>query len=118
VPDTEVGEELANMTKRKPNLRTVRELTPTLEYRTIHGYRRAFRVAGTGPAILLIHGIGDNSTTWQTVRRVLIGGLLVGRETAQDLVADVGARPELGDELRDLRLSASFRSLSRGGSRG
>jgi pimeloyl-ACP methyl ester carboxylesterase len=57
--------------KRKPNLRPVRELTPTLEYRTIHGYRRAFRVAGSGPAILLIHGIGDNSTTWQTVQSKL-----------------------------------------------
>src|SRR6201987_1102172 len=56
------------MTKRKPNLRRVRELTPHLEYRTIHGYRRAFRVAGSGPAILLIHGIGDNSTTWETVQ--------------------------------------------------
>ncbi|MDT5190799.1 MAG: hypothetical protein QOG79_5493 [Mycobacterium sp.] len=59
------------MTKRKPNLRSVRELTPTLEYRTIHGYRRAFRVAGSGPAILLIHGIGDNSTTWSTVQSKL-----------------------------------------------
>jgi pimeloyl-ACP methyl ester carboxylesterase len=49
----------------------VRELTPTLQYRTIHGYRRAFRVAGTGPAILLIHGIGDNSTTWDTVQSKL-----------------------------------------------
>jgi pimeloyl-ACP methyl ester carboxylesterase len=58
-------------TKRKPNLRPVRELTPTLQYRTIHGYRRAFRVAGTGPAILLIHGIGDNSTTWDTVQSKL-----------------------------------------------
>ena len=60
-----------NKTKRKPNLRPVRELTPTLQYRTIHGYRRAFRVAGTGPAILLIHGIGDNSTTWDTVQSKL-----------------------------------------------
>jgi pimeloyl-ACP methyl ester carboxylesterase len=42
-----------------------------LQYRTIHGYRRAFRVAGTGPAILLIHGIGDNSTTWDTVQSKL-----------------------------------------------
>jgi pimeloyl-ACP methyl ester carboxylesterase len=49
----------------------VRELTPTLQYRTIHGYLRAFRVAGTGPAILLIHGIGDNSTTWDTVQSKL-----------------------------------------------
>lgn len=59
------------MTERKPNLRTVREVTPTLEFRTIHGYRRAFRVAGSGPAILLIHGIGDNSTTWHTVQSTL-----------------------------------------------
>ena len=59
------------MTKRKPNLRTVRELTPSLQFRTIHGYRRAFRVAGSGPAILLIHGIGDNSTTWSTVQSKL-----------------------------------------------
>jgi pimeloyl-ACP methyl ester carboxylesterase len=58
-------------TSRKPNLRPVRELTPTLQYRTIHGYRRAFRVAGTGPAILLIHGIGDNSTTWEKVQSKL-----------------------------------------------
>src|ERR1700710_1200094 len=62
------------MTARKPrtpNLRPVRELTPTLQYRTIHGYRRAYRIAGTGPAILLIHGIGDNSTTWSTVQSTL-----------------------------------------------
>ncbi|MCV7067277.1 alpha/beta fold hydrolase [Mycolicibacterium houstonense] len=59
------------MTERKTHLRTVRELTPTLEFRTIHGYRRAFRVAGSGPAILLIHGIGDNSTTWHTVQSTL-----------------------------------------------
>lgn len=58
-------------TKQRPNLRPVRELTPTLHYRTIHGYRRAFRIAGSGPAILLIHGIGDNSTTWGTVQSKL-----------------------------------------------
>ena len=58
-------------TDRKPNLRSVREVVPTLQYRTIHGYRRAFRVAGSGPAILLIHGIGDNSTTWTTVQTQL-----------------------------------------------
>jgi pimeloyl-ACP methyl ester carboxylesterase len=55
----------------KPNLRPVRELTPTLQYRTIHGYRRAYRIAGSGPAILLIHGIGDNSTTWSSVQSTL-----------------------------------------------
>jgi pimeloyl-ACP methyl ester carboxylesterase len=56
------------MAKRKPNLQPVRELTPTLQFRTIHGYRRAYRIAGSGPVILLIHGIGDNSTTWETVQ--------------------------------------------------
>jgi pimeloyl-ACP methyl ester carboxylesterase len=59
------------MTARKRNLRPVREVTPSLQYRTIHGYRRAFRIAGSGPAILLIHGIGDNSTTWHTVQSKL-----------------------------------------------
>jgi pimeloyl-ACP methyl ester carboxylesterase len=59
------------MTDRKTTLHSVRETTPTLEYRTIHGYRRAFRVAGSGPAILLIHGIGDNSTTWTTIQERL-----------------------------------------------
>ena len=44
---------------------------PVLQFRTIHGYRRAFRIAGSGPAILLIHGIGDNSTTWEPVHRKL-----------------------------------------------
>jgi pimeloyl-ACP methyl ester carboxylesterase len=59
------------MAARKPNLRPVRELTPSWQYRTIHGYRRAYRVAGSGPALLLIHGIGDNSTTWDTVQSKL-----------------------------------------------
>ncbi|MGI9125094.1 MAG: alpha/beta fold hydrolase [Mycobacterium sp.] len=40
---------------------------PQLQFRTIHGYRRAFRIAGSGPALLLIHGIGDNSTAWEPV---------------------------------------------------
>jgi pimeloyl-ACP methyl ester carboxylesterase len=59
------------MSERKPNLRSVREVSPSLQFRTIHGYRRAFRIAGSGPVILLIHGIGDNSTTWTTVQSKL-----------------------------------------------
>ena len=59
------------MTARKTNLRPVREETPSLQFRTNHGYRRAFRIAGSGPAILLIHGIGDNSSTWDTVQSKL-----------------------------------------------
>lgn len=49
-------------------LRLVRDETPPayeLQFRTVHGYRRAFVHAGKGPALLLIHGIGDNSDTWR-----------------------------------------------------
>jgi pimeloyl-ACP methyl ester carboxylesterase len=55
-----------------PHLRPVREVdTPSLQFRTIHGHRRAFRVAGSGPALLLIHGVGDNSTAWEPVHAKL-----------------------------------------------
>src|SRR5215475_16007079 len=69
-PDNKVGEMTER--KRKTNLRPVREVTtPTLQFRTIHGYKRAYRIAGSGPAILLVHGIGVNSTTWNTVQAKL-----------------------------------------------
>jgi pimeloyl-ACP methyl ester carboxylesterase len=35
-----------------------------LRFRTVHGYRRAYRISGRGPAVLLLHGIGDSSRTW------------------------------------------------------
>jgi pimeloyl-ACP methyl ester carboxylesterase len=38
-----------------------------LQFRTVHGYRRAFRVAGSGPPLVLVHGIGDSSETWDPV---------------------------------------------------
>ena len=38
-----------------------------IRYRTVHGYRRAFRVAGSGPPLVLVHGIGDSSATWESV---------------------------------------------------
>jgi len=55
------------MAQRNRETRTDNDPQPRLAYRTIHGYRRAFRIAGSGPALLLIHGIGDNSTTWEPV---------------------------------------------------
>jgi pimeloyl-ACP methyl ester carboxylesterase len=36
-----------------------------IRYRTIHGYQRAFVQMGSGPPLLLIHGIGDSSDTWK-----------------------------------------------------
>ncbi len=38
-----------------------------VRYTTIHGYRRAYVKVGRGPALLLVHGIGDSSDTWRPV---------------------------------------------------
>lgn len=37
------------------------------ETRVVHGHRRAFLRAGEGPALLLVHGIGNNARTWAGV---------------------------------------------------
>lgn len=37
---------------------------PEIQHRTIHGHRRAFRMCGSGPALVLLHGIGDSSEAW------------------------------------------------------
>ena len=42
-----------------------------LRFRTIHGYRRAYRSAGSGPALLLVHGISDDSSSWLPVMPAL-----------------------------------------------
>ncbi len=38
-----------------------------VRYFTVHGYRRAYVKNGEGPALLLVHGIGDSSDTWRPV---------------------------------------------------
>ncbi len=38
-----------------------------VRYVTVHGYRRAYVKAGSGPVLLLIHGIGDSSDSWRPV---------------------------------------------------
>ncbi len=40
---------------------------PEVQYLTIHGHRRAFVKAGRGPALLLLHGLGCDHTTWEPV---------------------------------------------------
>ena len=42
-----------------------------VQYLTIHGHRRAFVKAGTGPALLLLHGLGCDHTTWLPVLAAL-----------------------------------------------
>lgn len=51
------------------------------ETRVVHGYRRAFVLAGprlgTAPVLWLIHGIGDSSRTWEDVLPLLAEGYTV-----------------------------------------
>jgi pimeloyl-ACP methyl ester carboxylesterase len=48
----------------RSRLRSVSEGDVRLRHHVVHGYRRAYRIAGEGPAVLLVHGIGDSSATW------------------------------------------------------
>lgn len=80
---------------------TIRRLRPVTEpdfpvvrTRTIHGYERAFRIAGSGPAILLLHGIGDDSITWQDVMPGLARDHLV---IAPDLLGHGASDKPRGD---------------------
>ena len=45
--------------------------TPEVQYLTIHGYKRAYVKMGAGPALLLLHGLGCDHTTWQPVLAAL-----------------------------------------------
>jgi pimeloyl-ACP methyl ester carboxylesterase len=40
---------------------------PRLRQLTLHGHRMAYRTAGTGPVLVLIHGITSDSSTWRRV---------------------------------------------------
>ncbi len=41
--------------------------TYDVQYVTLHGHRRAFVKAGSGPVLLLLHGLGCDHTTWDPV---------------------------------------------------
>ncbi len=91
-----------------PHLRPVREVeAPSLQFRTIHGYRRAFRIAGSGPALLLIHGVGDNSKSWEPVhaklaqRFTVIAPDLLGHGESDKPHADYSL-PAFANGMRDL----------------
>ena len=38
-----------------------------VQFLTVHGHRRAFVKVGQGPALLLLHGLGCDHTTWEPV---------------------------------------------------
>ncbi|MCH5644260.1 MULTISPECIES: alpha/beta fold hydrolase [unclassified Gordonia (in: high G+C Gram-positive bacteria)] len=90
-----------------PVLRPVSDTDVRIEYHTIHGYRRAYRIAGSGPALLLIHGIGDNSSTWNEVIPILaqhytvIAPDLLGHGKSDKPRADYSV-PAFANGMRDL----------------
>ena len=44
-----------------------RRSSPHVQYVTLHGHRRAFVMRGSGPVILLLHGLACDHTTWEPV---------------------------------------------------
>jgi pimeloyl-ACP methyl ester carboxylesterase len=42
-----------------------------VQHVVVHGHRRAYRVAGSGPALLLLHGLACDSSTWVDVMPAL-----------------------------------------------
>lgn len=59
---------VTDLTKADESMSDAAACTPEgelgLRHVVLHGYRRAFRMAGSGPVLLFIHGIGDSSATW------------------------------------------------------
>jgi pimeloyl-ACP methyl ester carboxylesterase len=86
-------------------------LTPVpdtaLRFRVVHGYRRAYRVAGSGPPVVLVHGIGDSSTTWLPViaalarRHLVIAPDLLGHGSSDKPRADYSVAA-YANGIRDL----------------
>ena len=52
-------------------IRQARSTPSELHEVRLHGHRVAYRMAGEGPAILLIHGITSSSETWNGVFELL-----------------------------------------------
>ena len=42
-----------------------------LRHVTLHGHQVAYRQAGEGPVVMLVHGITSNSRTWERVMPLL-----------------------------------------------
>ena len=91
----------------------------------LHGHRVAYRSAGSGPAIVLVHGITSNSATWERVMPYLATRFTV---IAPDLIGHGESAKPRGDYslgayasgVRDLMVtlgheSATFVGHSLGG---
>src|SRR5438477_310470 len=65
-----------------------------LQETTLHGHRVAYRMAGSGPPVLLIHGVTSSSANWEVV-----GPMLARRHTvlAPDLLGHGASAKPRGD---------------------
>jgi pimeloyl-ACP methyl ester carboxylesterase len=66
-----------------------------LEHLSIHGHRLGVYVAGTGPVVLLIHGMAGSSATWRHVAPALAERFTV---VAPDLIGHgASGKPRRGE---------------------
>jgi pimeloyl-ACP methyl ester carboxylesterase len=65
-----------------------------LQHIRIHGHRIGYRSAGSGPVLLLIHGIASSSATWDRVLPLLADRFTV---IAPDLLGHGGSTKTAGD---------------------
>jgi pimeloyl-ACP methyl ester carboxylesterase len=111
------------MTVSRPSARALKELE--LQELVLHGHRLAYRQAGAGPVLVLIHGITSDSRTWRRVMPYLARRFTV---IAPDLLGHGGSDKPRGDyslgahasSVRDLLVAlghdrASFVGHSLGG---
>jgi pimeloyl-ACP methyl ester carboxylesterase len=92
----------------------VDDLEPRLEEIVLHGHRVSYRTAGSGPVVLLIHGITGNSDQWDGVFPLLAEHFTV---LAPDLLGHGRSAKPRGDYslgayavgLRDLMIALGHR---------
>jgi len=68
--------------------------TTALQELTLHGHRVVYRAAGSGPVIVLVHGITSDSSTWERVMPYLAKRFTV---IAPDLLGHGGSAKPRGD---------------------
>lgn len=108
---------MPDVSYRTARLRPVGDGELRLHHRVVHGYRRAYRMAGEGPALVLIHGIGDSSTTWADVipdlarRHTVVAPDLLGHGASDKPRADYSVAA-YANGVRDLLTTLGIESAT------
>ncbi len=80
----------------------------------LHGHRVSYRIAGSGPVVLLVHGIAGNAEQWAKVAPILAEDYTV---IAPDLLGHGNSAKPMGDyslgayavSLRDMLIALGYR---------